>query len=247
VSGRRSGAARIFLYNWPTYAGTWTGGAFVLVAGVRLGGAPGWLLGIAAMGAVLWSVLSLVVSHYIYDRSALASGSWVSAFLPTPLSTWASIDAGLDAEVALDGVLAGTCMGHLDIYDGVMVYAPSVKRARRTTPRAYTATPCRATALALADASCDLIAVVFTAHEVRSQDDRAGFFVEVRRALRPGGRLLLVEHLRDTANFVAFGPGFLHFQSRAEWQRLAEVAGLRVAREARVTPWVMALGLEKPS
>lgn len=247
MSRPSSGAKRIFLYNWPTYAATWAGAGAAAVLGWRMGGTGTWVLALGAALAVAWSAVSLGVSSYIYDRSALAGASWLPPFLPRSTGTWASIDAGLDAEVGLDDVMTGACVARLDIYDGENVHAPSVRRARAMTPRARPATPSRATALALSDSSCDVIAVIFTAHEIRDVSARERFFGEVHRALRSGGRMLLVEHLRDTANFLVFGPGFLHFQPRGEWLRLASVAGLRLVREACVTPWVMVIALEKVS
>ncbi len=240
-----SGALRIFRYNWTTYVGTWLGGAAMLSAALGLGGSLGGLLAFGAMLAVCWSAVSLLVSHHVYDRSELSRGTWVTALLSRRQETWCSIDAGLDAEVALDDVIPGACIARLDIYDSEHVRAPSVRRARAITPRAHEATRARANALPLSDESCDLITVVFSAHELREVAIREAFFEEVRRVLRPGGRMLLVEHLRDWSNFAAFGPGFLHFLPRVEWLRLAQHAGLHVAQEIRVTPWVMALALEK--
>jgi hypothetical protein len=242
-----SGARRIFSYNWPIYAATWLGAIAGALLVPRLWPQGAWLAVAAALGAVAWSLLSLLVSHYVYDRSGLQTGAWLRPLLPATVESWASIDAGLDAEVTLDGIVPGRCAGRVDIYDGELVRAPSVRRARALTPRRHAAVAARATALPLADESCDLVAVIFTAHEIRDPRARAAFFGELRRVLSRRGRALLVEHLRDAANFLAFGPGFLHFCARREWLAQAERAGLHVAVETRVTPWVMALALERHS
>jgi SAM-dependent methyltransferase len=169
----------------------------------------------------------------------------VPALLDPGTRTWATIHAGLDAEVDLDGVMPGRCVARLDIFDPRLMTSPSITRARVTTGSAKEASPCSPTALALDDRACDAVVVAFTAHEIRDRAAREAFFDELRRALRPGGRVLLVEHLRDLANFFAFGPGYLHFVPRREWLRLAAHAKLAVASETRITPWVMALGLER--
>jgi SAM-dependent methyltransferase len=244
---RQSGAVRIFLYNWPVYALTWTFALAVLLA-LFVGLAPplAWVAAFGAGGAFVWSLVSLFVSYYIYEKSELASGRWVPRVLGSQAGAWATIHAGLDAEIELDGVMPSPCVARLDIFDSRFMTSPSIARARARTPRAKPAKSCSPTALALESDACDAIVVAFTAHEIRDEAAREAFFSELRRALRPGGKVLLVEHLRDAANFLAFGPGFLHFGPRREWLRLASQAKLDVVSEMRVTPWVMALALARP-
>ena len=86
--------------------------------------------------------------------------------------------------------------------------------------------------------TADVVFGLLAIHELRSDRERSAWFAEARRCLGRGGRVVLVEHLRDSANFLAFGPGFLHFYSRGSWRRAWESAGFRSADEFRVTPWV---------
>jgi SAM-dependent methyltransferase len=244
---RQSGALRIFLYNWPVYVATWTAAVVVLVSATRLPKTALVLVTALACGAVVWSVASLAVSFYIYDRSVLVSGAWVPGVLGKQRSTWATIHAGLDAEVELDAVMPGECLARLDVFDPRVMTSPSIVRARARTPRAKAATRCSPTALALNDASCDAVVVAFTVHEIRDPTARDEFFGEIRRALRPGGRAIVVEHFRDLPNFLAFGLGFVHFVPRGEWLSCAERARLAIALETKVTPWVTALVLERPA
>jgi SAM-dependent methyltransferase len=244
---RESGAARIFFYNWPIYVSTWGAAALVAVIASRMSEVARDAALLAGAFAVLWSAFSLVVSFYVYDRSSLVGGTWLPPMLPRACGTWATIHAGLDAEIDLDRVMPGSCVARLDVFDPKSMTAPSIRRARVRTPQSKPGTACVPTALALRDGGCDAVVVAFTAHEIRDCAAREGFFDEVHRALRRGGTMLLVEHVRDLANFVAFGPGYWHFLPRGEWLRLASRSGFAVRAEHRITPWVMALALEKTS
>jgi ubiquinone/menaquinone biosynthesis C-methylase UbiE len=100
-------------------------------------------------------------------------------------------------------------------------------------------------ALPLPDRDRDTAFLLFTAHEIRHPDRRTQFLREVARVMTNSGQLLLVEHLRDWKNFIAYGPGFLHFYSRNEWMRVAREAGLMVERECLVTPFVRCFVMRK--
>jgi hypothetical protein len=239
----RKGVTRIFLYNWPTYAVTWSGAALLLAVA---GHVPPWSRDFVLLGAAIalvWSMASLLVSYYVYDASRLVRAEWLPGVLGVAPRTWAMIHAGLDQELELDTVMPGQRVARLDIFDPRVMTAPSIERARALTPSSSVAIRCTPDRLALPDCSCDAVVIAFSAHEIRDRLARESFFREIHRVLRPGGSALLVEHLRDAANFLAFGPGFLHFVSRGEWLRLAALANLGVSSELRITPFVMALTL----
>ena len=75
-------------------------------------------------------------------------------------------------------------------------------------------------------------------HELRSDAERTAWFVSARASLTAEGQVVVVEHVRDFANFLAFGPGFMHFHSGASWQSCWQQAGLDLHRQFRITPFV---------
>ena len=246
------GIRQVLLYNWPTYAwtalGCVSGGVATAVLPVppalkRLAG-----LGIGAAGA--WSVSSLLASHYVYDRSELGRWDWAAdLFAPESPRRVLNIHAGVDeAGGTLERVFAGAEIQTADMFDPLVTRSASIRRARaraRAQGQHWEAEPVDPTALPFEDAAWDAVLLVFAAHEVRDTATRHQLFREIRRVLRPGGRLLVVEHLRDLPNFLVFGPGFVHFLPRRAWLRAAQEARLTLARERSVTPFVRVFVLEK--
>ena len=114
----------------------------------------------------------------------------------------------------------------------------SIRRARRMFPPPTETVRAPFDRWPVETASADVVFGLLAIHELRSEPQRTAWFAEAKRCLREGGRVVLVEHVRDTANFLAFGPGFLHFHSRASWRRCWERAGLRCLDESHITPWV---------
>jgi hypothetical protein len=83
-----------------------------------------------------------------------------------------------------------------------------------------------------------VVVVTLAAHEIRDRQKRQRFFQELSRIVSPQGKLIVVEHLRDLAAALAFGPAILHFFPRREWLDLGSATGLEVERERRITPFV---------
>ena len=85
--------------------------------------------------------------------------------------------------------------------------------------------------------STDRVVLAMAAHETHGAD-RTALFQAVAGSLGPSGRVVVVEHLRDAANMAAFGPGAWHFSTRDAWLDVAAAAGLGLANEAQLNPWV---------
>ncbi len=242
------GALQIFQYNWTFYAAALLVGVAGLVLLLTMDWAL-WLrvgLSAAIFATVFWAVASLVVSHYVYDRSGLYEFRWLTELLPQPPAVWINIHAGLDET---SGLLAQQYPHSqwqvLDIYDPAQMTEPAIKRARSLTPAALPAPPADFRALPLAPQSCEVVFIIFAAHELRTEAARQLFFRELHRVLRPQGNVVLVEHLRDVPNFLAFGPGAWHFLSRSVWLQTAHAANFTVTRELKHTPFVRAFCLSK--
>ena len=64
------------------------------------------------------------------------------------------------------------------------------------------------------------------------------FLSECLRLCKDSGKVIMVEHLRDFPNFLAFSIGFAHFFSRAVWKRCFERAGFSHFHEIKFTPFM---------
>jgi SAM-dependent methyltransferase len=244
--GPYDGVLEIINYNRGLYAWTAIGVAAGLAIATRLPRVPAFLLAAGLVVAASWTLASIVVSHYVYDRSSLYDFGWMRERLGFVPRRWVNIHSGLDQSTGiLRSVFPGSAGEVLDIYDPVEMTEPSITRARDLSRGKHEATRADFRHLPLADDSCDVVFLIFSAHEIRRRGSRAQFFRELARVLADAGTLVLMEHLRDTANFLAFGPGFLHFHSRREWLRAAAATNFRVQQEMSITPFVHVFVMEK--
>jgi SAM-dependent methyltransferase len=233
MTDRHRGVIQIWKYNQRFYLLSLTAFAGASLAAFWMPVILRVLLLAGALAGFLWTVVSLAVSHYVYDRSPLYDFGWLRA----PRS-WLTIHSGLDETSALLRARFPGASGRVfDMYDPVVMSEPSIAKARELTvnPPAervdWRALPAR-------DGEFDTVFLIFAAHELRQRRAREELFLEAARVLDKGGLLVVMEHLRDLPNFLAFGPGFLHFWPRSEWMHAARTAGLQSASELKVTPFV---------
>jgi SAM-dependent methyltransferase len=200
-------------------------------------------IALGSIATLVMTATSLAASYAVYDRSSLYT--WLTALVPVP-ERFVNLHSGLDeSSAALSKLWPGAARRIFDLYDDRLMSEPSIRIARATSSFAIDQERVRFDRLPLESGESDVACLLFAAHELRTRPDREALFAEVARVLRPGGRLVLVEHVRDAVNFAAFGPGALHFYPAAEWRALARGANLTITSELRFAWLVRAFVLQK--
>jgi SAM-dependent methyltransferase len=250
------GVRQIVRLNWPFYAAAV---AVVVVAPIVIQRLPpaGWLRGpaSAATGLVaMWLVASLAASWIVYDRSRLMQWDWILTALGFHPASWINLHAGLDESTPALRAMFEEAGGRVfDIFDRERMTEPSIIRARRRsrgalrrgTPAPEEPERVDFRRLPVPTGTVDAALLLLSAHELRTDEARTALFTELRRVLGPGGRVVVAEHLRDAANFLAFGPGFLHFHSRRTWARCFARTRFDIHAEFPITPFVRVFVLRR--
>jgi SAM-dependent methyltransferase len=247
--GHWDGMLQILRFNWTFYfvAVVVCLSASLILILVPLSSVARLVLCTGVSCAVWWGLGSLLASHFIYDRSIYPL-DWLAKSLRRTPVRWVNIHAGFDETTApLAGIFGAHGMTSLDIFDPQVMTEASIRRARNPGSAATVTRRADFRCLPLENSSCDAVFLLFAAHEIRHRDKRRLFTGELARILKPAGEIILVEHLRDAANFMAFGPGCLHFLPRSQWLAFAEEAELELTLEKRVNPFVRLFVLRKPT
>lgn len=242
------GLRQIVRFNWPFYAVATTAVVIVfpMIGRLPIGTATHGLLYTATVLALLWIVGSLAASWAVYDCSRLTRWDWIGEALGFPPRTWINIHAGLDESTpVLRTLLTGSVGRVFDIFVQEEMTEPSIARARRLARNEIEPEPVDFHHLPVPTGTIDAALLLLSAHELRTDESRRALFSEIHRVLTPGGRVIVAEHLRDWANFVAFGPGFLHFHSRRTWRRCFAGAQLAIHAEFSITPFVRVFVLRR--
>ena len=114
----------------------------------------------------------------------------------------------------------------------------AIVRARKVSMVYPSTQQIDASRIPLDDNSADHIFLVSAIHEIRKQEEKVAFLKECRRVCKPEGKVIVVEHLRDFPNFLAFTIGFTHFFSKATWVKAFQEAGFTSISESKFTPFM---------
>lgn len=194
-----------------------------------------------ALGATL---VTLLVTFYVYDWSELYDLFWLKD--SDSKEVIVNINAGFDETSELiQNKFKGADLFVFDFYDPAKHTEISIRRARKAYPPHPHTKPIDAAKIPLADGSADKVLAILSAHEIRDAKERNIFFAELRRILKPDGRIFVTEHLRDTANFLAYNVGFFHFHSKKTWRANFQSARLEVESEIKITPFITTFILKK--
>lgn len=232
------GVFNIIRFNWHFYVIAF----FVVVLFLSLATyLSGWwgskLLVLATFLIALSTIVSLVASWWVYDLSNLYTLKWLK--LPTTPKRIVNINAGFDeTSKLLQQKYPNAKLLVLDFYDPALHTEVSIHRARQAYPPYPGTRSVTATSLPLAPQSLDFIFLCLSAHEIRDNEERTQFFQTLKKSLTPNGRIVLVEHLRDLPNFLAYNIGFFHFYNLNTWTTTFASAQLKMLNKEKITPFV---------
>lgn len=204
-----------------------------------------WIL-VFSLLIFLPTFISLFVSYYVYDLSGLYNLNWVDDSINIERSEIININAGFDeTSILLKDKFPNSELLVLDFYDPKKHTEVSIKRARKAYASFRNTKSVTASNLPKANSSADKIFVIFAAHEIRNEQERIEFFKELKRVIKPTGKIFITEHLRDFPNFLAYNIGFLHFYSKQSWLKIFQLAELKLNNEQKITPFISTFTLTK--
>ena len=240
------GVSNIVRFNWHFYAVS-LGGLFVLAILYNFLNESFRFVSIVLFcGIILINLVTLAVSFYVYDLSNLYGLDWLDDLSIAENSEIVNVNAGFDeTSELLQDKFKNSRLVVFDFYDRTKHTEISIERARKAYPPYPNTEQVATDNLPLANDFADCVFAVLSAHEIRNDDERKLFFAETRRVLKPEGQIIVVEHLRDIANFMAYNIGFFHFHSRKTWLETFAAAGLKVRKEIKITPFITTFVLEK--
>ena len=186
-------------------------------------------------------IMPLIVSAYVYDFSGYYHFNWLKKCNIDVVNTQQiiNINAGFDeTSFSLNHHFPKADLKVFDFYNATQHTEPAIIRARKVSMVYPNTQQIISNHIPLSDKSVDVIFLLSAAHEIRKHEEKIQFLKECYRVCKPNGKVIMVEHLRDFPNFVAFSIGFTHFFSLSVWKNAFTSAGFQSIQEIKFTPFM---------
>lgn len=197
-----------------------------------------WITLIAFLYGLL---MPLIVSAYVYDFSGFYNFEWLKnlSLSDTPDTLNLNINAGFDeTSFIIKDILPKSDLKVFDFYNSEKHTEAAIVRARKVTMLYPNTKEISTDYIPLYDQTVNHIFLLSAVHEIRSQKEKIVFLKECHRVCKNNGSVVLVEHLRDWPNFIAFTIGFTHFFSKNTWMVALKKSGFNSIKEIKFTPFM---------
>jgi SAM-dependent methyltransferase len=186
-------------------------------------------------------IMPLIVSAWVYDFSGYYNFHWLKPLVANDATVeqLVNINAGFDeTSFIIKQRFPGADLKVFDFYNAQRHTEPAIIRARKVSVVYPNTSTIASNDIPVEDKSVDIVFLLSAVHEIRFHEEKVLFLKECYRICKPGGKVIMVEHLRDFPNFLAFSVGFTHFFSRNTWKNAFEQAGFSSFRETKFTPFL---------
>lgn len=186
-------------------------------------------------------IMPLIVSAYVYDFSGYYDFHWLKkcSIDQSKVKQILNINAGFDeTSFIINNNFPEADLKVFDFYDAERHTESAIIRARKVSLVYPNTQQMVSHTIAMNNQSADLVFLLSAAHEIRMNEEKIQFLQECRRVCKPDGKVIMVEHLRDFPNFLAFSVGFTHFFSKTVWKNAYKSAGFRSCEEVKFTPFM---------
>jgi SAM-dependent methyltransferase len=240
------GVINIIRFNWPFYVAAAIALVALCILSFFLTTPFHYVAVLFSFLIVLSTLISLVVSFYIYDTTDLYDLPFMKEIILTENATIVNINAGFDeTSDALQQKYPKSKLLVYDFYDPKKHTEASIERARKAYPAYPNTISINTDSIPLENNSVDIVILIFALHEVRNNEERIQFLQLLHQKIKPNGTILIVEHQRDFINFFAYNFGFLHFHSTRTWLTNFKAANLSLSTHRKFTPFISIFTLQK--
>lgn len=192
------------------------------------------------------TAISLIVTYYVYDYSKIYELQFLNKLQIQPNEIIVNINAGFDEfSFTIANKFKTENLHVFDFYNPEKHTEISIERARKVSTIYPNTKSIETSKLPLETNTADYVFLFFAAHEIRKTEERTVFLTEISRILKPNGKIIILEHLRDFPNFTAYTIGFFHFLSFKIWKNTFCSADLIISEESKITPFLSLFTLQK--